>query len=114
MKILSPNVENKEVEYIVKNHIFVKVMDYGRKYMLKQIYIRAGMSTWYWIDLRPSESIDMSRDFKVQSFDEAINRAVNNRYCSVYDFDTLDEMLNSWQQIIYKDDITTLYKSTDA
>ena len=44
------------------------------------------------------------------SFDFAINRSINDPYCTVYVFKDCAEMMNNWEEIKYNDTITTQYK----
>jgi hypothetical protein len=88
-------------------------MDYGRKYILKEIKIEAGKHTWMWISFDSQEVLDISNLYnnnKICSFDNAINRSINDLYCTVYEFDNFDEMIKNWNKIRYESNITTTYK----
>lgn len=110
MRIFNPNV-GKEIVPIVKNHAYMYITDYGIKALLKEIKIGPGQHTWYWIKMDPNRFIDISEiNGYYCSFDNAINRAVNDPYCTVYGFDNYDEMIKCWEKIVYIDKITTVYK----
>lgn len=112
MKILLPNIRDTKIQYIPKNHVYVKVTDYGRCYILKEIYLGPGYHTWYWIEMSELIAIDISSlHYQPCTFDDAINKSVNNIYCIVYEFDNYSEMINKWGEIKYVDNITTVYKS---
>jgi hypothetical protein len=49
-------------------------------------------------------------EFGHSSFEDAINKAVNNPYCTVYAFDTHRDMAKHWEELVYLDTITTTYK----
>lgn len=113
MTVLDPNT-GKEVHYIVKGHVYVKVMDFHQKSYLKEIKISPGQRTWQWIKLEEEDYIDISDiDGRYCSFDNAINRAINNPYCTVYEFDSYAEMAKNWDKIKYQNTITTTYKEEE-
>lgn len=111
MNILKPN-SGKEVHYILNTHIYVKVWDYGKKFLLshwkqsKSTDTSIGM--WTWISLSEGEVSDIT-ELSHLSFEEAINKAVNNPYCTVYEFASYEEMAIHWEDIRYVDTITTTY-----
>ena len=111
MVILSPNTKEGVVN-VIKNHIFVSVTDYGLKEMLKEIIVSIGQHHWEWISFTSINPIDI-KDIgtRFSSFDNALNRAVNDVYSTVYEFDTIEEMVKEWGNIKYVESIKTIYKS---
>ncbi len=113
MKILNPNT-GEEIVPILKNHIYVSITDYGLKSWLKEIKINPGQHTWYWVEFIVSGIIDVSNiGSHYCSFDNAINRAINDSYCTIYEFNNYEEMIMSWNDIKYIDQIATIYKSKE-
>jgi hypothetical protein len=111
MKILNPNT-GKDIVSISKYSLYVSVMDTGVVRFLKEIKVDHGQHTWEWVSLKPSKFIDISEiDANYCSFDHAMNRAINDLYCTVYSFDTVEQMINNWDKIVYTDSIKTVYKS---
>ena len=113
MKIMKPNIEGKEVEYIDKSQVYVKVTDYNEISILKEIIISPGQHTWYWVPIKPSKTIDLTMldGGKYCTFEWAINRAVNDCYCTVYSFNDMDELMKKWVDVKYQDTIKTLYRT---
>lgn len=117
MDILQPN-NGKEVQYIISSNIYIKVWDYGKKTLLTNLKIPyaktsfegIGKSTWTWLNLTEGSCTDLSES-SWASFDDAINKAVNNPYCTIYVFDTYEDMAKHWGDIKYVETITTTYKS---
>jgi len=110
MKILHPNT-GQEFVPIVKYHLYVSVMDTGLKRFLKEIKIGPGQHTWYWVSFMPDRFIDLDGiDNSYCTFDNAINRTVNDAYCTVYEFENYEQMIKVWDEIRYVDNITTCYK----
>jgi len=113
MKILEPNT-GKEYVPILKSHFYVLVTDYKAKRFLKEIKIGPAQYTWEWVYFSTDHFVDISSiNDKYCSFDNAINKNVNNAYCTVYEFDSFDEMVEHWEDIKYIDKITTIYKSKE-
>jgi hypothetical protein len=113
MKILNPN-SGSETECIPKSDIYVRVTDYGSKYILKSIKVQPGQYTWYWVPFISSGIIDISNiGGKFCTFDFAINRAVNDAYSTVYSFNTLDGFIKQWEVIKYIESISTTFKGED-
>lgn len=113
MKILKPNT-GKDVVPIIKQHIYVKATDTKQISFLKEIKIDLGQHTWEWISFRSDLYVDVSEiNDRYCSFDHAINRSVNDVYCTVYEFESIEEMINNWSEIKYVDNITTVYKSKE-
>lgn len=113
MKVLEPNPVQGDC-YIIKSNVYVLIMDYGQIRFLKEIRIAPGQRTWYWIKLEENTCIDISNmNGKSCSFDYAINRAVNDPYCTVYEFDSYAEMIKNWNKIKYRSTIKTTYKQEE-
>ena len=113
MNILKPN-NGEEVQFIVSGHVYIKVWDYGKTYILTHLKIPnintpLSETIWAWISLDEGVTTDLS-ELSHSSFEDAINKAVNNPYCTVYAFDTYRDMAKHWEEIIYLDTITTTYK----
>ena len=116
MRILTPNKTNSEIEYVSISNIYVYILDYGRKFLLREVKLEPGRHTWIWVPLETQHTIDIS-DFynnnRVCSFNNAINRAINDMYCTVYEFKDIEEMIKCWKKIEYHSNITTVYKGTE-
>lgn len=113
MKILESNT-GKEFIPIAKQHIYVRATDTKQKMFLKEIKIGPGQHTWEWVNASTYYLINLDGiNDRYCSFDHAINRAVNDMYCTVYDFDNFEEMASKWDDIKYIDSITTVYKSKE-
>ncbi len=111
MRILQPNTE-EELVPIYKQHIYVSVTDFGLICFLKEIIVGPGQHSWEWIPLKADKSLDISGiDNKYRSFDYAINRAVSDLYCTIYEFKDFKEVVDKWEDIKYVDYIKTVFKS---
>lgn len=114
MKILKAKYNSdseNEVFYIAKNNIYVAVTDYGLKLWLQEIRIKFGNDGWYWVPLKQGNKIYIGNgEEQYSTFEEAINRKVNDLYCTVYEFDSFDEMIKNWNKIEYQDCIQAKYK----
>tara|TARA_Y100000310_G_scaffold57488_2_gene52744 strand:+ start:65381 stop:65740 length:360 start_codon:yes stop_codon:yes gene_type:complete len=115
MRKLEPQVQDKEIEYINKNDVYVRVMDLGEIAVLKEIIIAPGQHTWYWIPFNRSDPINIKpTEHDLTSFDDAINRSVCNPYCTVYVFESYTELLSNLKKLIYDDEtMPTVYKSRE-
>jgi len=115
MKILEPNVEGKEIEFIGTDQIYIAVWDHGLRFILYHISTGPGQSTWYWILMKEGSSpIDINPlHYKCETFDEIINKTINNMYCSVYQFKEYKDMVKNWDNIKYIEKKTTLYKAKE-
>ena len=119
MRILERNINKKtnkkDFEYIPRHHVYVRVLDHGPLFLiLKEIIIETGSKTWTWIFIKEDIPIDISEVISLKktcSFDNAINRAVNDPYSTVYEFENYKEMIEKWKEIAYKDEIKTIYIS---
>ena len=110
MRILEPNT-GKEIVAIGLHHIYIQAKDTGRTLFLKEIKIGPAQCTWEWVDFRSDRFVDLSGiSDRYCSFDNAINRSVNDLYCTVYEFKTFDEVASNWDNIKYADNITTVYR----
>ena len=113
MRILKPNTDEKNV-LIAKYHVYIFATDTKNRFFLKEIKIGPGQHTWEWISLRTDRYIDIgSIDNNYCSFNNAINKAVNDPYSTVYEFDNFDEVFKNWDNIKYVDSIVTIYKSQE-
>jgi hypothetical protein len=111
MKILEPNVGETHV-LIAEQHTYICATDTKQKLFLKEIKVGPGQHTWEWISLRTDRFVDISGiEDRYCSFDNAINRAVNDLYRTVYEFESPEEMIAHWDDIKYVDKITTVYTS---
>ncbi len=114
MRRLSPNTGDGTVP-VDKHHVFVYMTDYGRKALLVEIIVGPGQHHWDWVELRLNANsvIDISGiGDRYSTFDNALNRAVNDSYCSVYEMDDFNELIREWENIEYNaDSITTVYSS---
>lgn len=112
MRKLSPNTGDGFV-LVGKNHVFVYVTDYGLKKLLREIIVGPGQHHWGWIEISANKPIDLSDiGDRYSTFDHALNRAVNDSYCSVYEIDDFNELVEKWNSIEYSTDtITTVYSS---
>lgn len=115
MKILEPKPKQSGFQYICKNNIYVKITDYSLKFLLKEIIIGPGNHTWYWVPFSKDKAIDINpNNYKVASFDNCINKSVNDIYCTVYELETYDEMINNWNEIKHNEDrAPAIYRGED-
>ena len=110
MQILKPNVGQNVVTIPIHN-VFVSIIDYGKKSLLCPIKISVGQHSWCWITLKEGSEIDISGiGDRYCSFENAINREVNDPYTTVYMFETFDEMVREWDNIKYNSVIKTKYE----
>ena len=117
MKILNPITKKtgkQETIYINSNDIYVFVTDFGAIYLLREIKLEPGRHTWSWIPIvsKLETCIDISGVYntdKVCSFHNAINRSINDLYCTVYQFNNFDELFKNSDKVKYKNDIKTIY-----
>ena len=115
MQILKPN-SGKEIQYISKNDVLVKITDFGAIFFLKEIIIGPGQHTWEWIPLKEDRPIDLSgMDNKYSTFDHALNRSVNDPYCTIYHFISYSDFFGDYtkNEIKYYDNIKTRYTSVE-
>ena len=113
MRILKPN-NGKEFVPIAKQHVYVRATDTKQIMFLKEIKIGPAQHTWEWIVFKTDRLVDLSGIAdRYCSFDNAINRAVNDMYSTVYEFESFEELVDSWVNIKYIDGITTVYKSKE-
>lgn len=110
--ILHPNTGQK-IQYIVSSHVYVKVYDYGKRFLLTHLQVyNSGIyeDRWVWVSLREGEPTNI-KEFGHPTFEDAINKAVNNPYTTIYEFESFTDMMCNWKNINYIDTITTKYKS---
>ncbi len=113
MRILNPNT-GKETESIFKTDVYVLITDYKLKKLLIEIKVNPGQHIFIFSPLEKNKYVDMSEIFeKTYSFDNAINMAVNDPYCTLYEFSSYDEMVENWAKIKYVDNIKTKYKEKE-
>ena len=110
MGILNSNTK-EDVVLIIKNHTFLYVTDYNLKALLIEIVVAPGQHHWEWVKFSPIDYIDISDiGNRFSTFENAINNAVNDIYCTVYEFVDFDEVVKEWDSVKYIDNITTIYK----
>jgi hypothetical protein len=109
MDILKANNGN-ETQYIVNRHVYVKVWDYNKKFLLSHLKLSMTETIWVWIGLNEGTITEIG-ELSHATFEDAINKAVNNPYATVYGFDSYEEMAIHWEDIKYIDTITTTYKA---
>lgn len=116
MKILEPKPKKAGIQYICENNVYVKITDYSLRSLLKEIIIGPGNHTWYWVPLNKNKAIDInSNNYTIASFNECINKSVNDIYCTVYELETYDEMIKNWDEIKYKEDnVPAMYKGQES
>ena len=113
MKILHPNVTKSSI-MIQVSHSYVMATDTKKRLFLKRIKIGPCHYTWVWVSLEADHFIDVSDiEDHFCSFDHAINRAVNDMYCTVYQFNNNEDMVKHWKEAVHKECITTIYSSED-
>jgi hypothetical protein len=106
---LKPNTGQDRV-IVPRKNMFVFVTDFKKKFLLRQIYVGPGQHSWHWIPLQTAEEIDISDiGNRVCTFNNALNRAVNDPYCTVYMCDDFDDMVANWHLIVYQSGIQTVY-----
>jgi len=111
LRVLHPN-NGKDTILIDTSHIFVSVTDFGLIAMLREIIVSPGQHHWEWISLTNDRPIDVSRiGNKYSSFNNAINRAINDPYRTVYEFVSLEDI--HWDYIEFIDNIKTVYKAEE-
>ena len=113
LKILSNN-SGEEIVLVAIGNFFVYVTDYGAKAFLKEIIVSYGQHHWEWVSFNrniPVDIIDIGN--KYSSFDNALNRAVNDPYRTVYEFRDMEEAASRWEDIKYVDNIKTKYVSQE-
>lgn len=117
MKILEPNTGNK-VQAIYKNHVFAAITDYELLLLLIEVRVKFGeqKSTWIWMKLKEGSLLTVgSGEREYSSFDHAINKMVNDPYCTVYDCESYAEMMRLCDigELEYKETISTVYKGKE-
>ena len=109
MRILEPNIDKKVVP-ILKHHLYVLISDFRQRKFLKEVFLGPGQHSWEWIVLDAEKSLDISGiNNKYCTFNHAINKAINDLYCTVYEFENFEEMAKNWTNIEYIDGISTIY-----
>ena len=110
-RVLHPN-NGEDTVLIDTNHIFVAITDFGQKTMLREIIVSPGQHHWEWISLTNDRPIDVSGiGNKYSSFNNAINRAINDPYSTVYEFVSLEDI--NWEHLEFIDNIKTVYKAEE-
>jgi len=113
MRILKPNT-GQAVVPIAKYHVYIFATDTKNRFFLKEIKIGPAQHTWEWISLRTDRFVDLTDiSDNYCSFNNAINKAVNDPYSTVYEFDNFDEVFKNWDDIKYVDSIITIYEAED-
>ena len=110
MRILNPNT-GKKTESIFKTDVYVLITDYGLKKLLIEVKIGPGQHIFIFSPLEKNKCVDISGKIgKSCSFDNVINMVVNDPYCTLYEFNSYDEMVENWGKIMYIDNIKTKYE----
>ena len=113
MKILNSNT-GEDIVPVATNHVFVYVTDYGLKAILKEIVVDLGQHHWEWIAFSSNKPVDISDiGNRFSTFDNALNREVNDVYCTIYEFQDFNEVIREWDSIKYVDNIKTIYKAEE-
>lgn len=116
MRILHPNTGD-DVVPVNRNSVFVSVVDYGLKMILKEIIIAPGQHHWEWIEVdcpNPIKPVDLSKiGDRFATFEHALNREINDPYSTVYELNNFKELTMEWEKMMYIDNIKTVYKSED-
>lgn len=110
MEILKANKDKKEIRYLDKNKIYVKITDYGTAHLFMCIKVDFGVETWIWHPLKSDSRIDI-KNIKIRSFDQEITKSVYDPYCTVYIFSDFTELSAEWNKLRYVDDSSTVFKS---
>lgn len=113
MKILNSNTGEDFVP-VLQDHIFVYITDYRVTALLVEVIVAPGQHHWDWIVITTVSNISIdvsSLGDRFSSFDNALNKAVNDPYCTVYEFETFYDFAKEWESIEYVDNIKTVYKS---
>jgi len=111
-RILYPN-NGEDIVMVDKNHVFVSITDFGLKTVLKEIIVSPGQHHWEWISFAHDRPVELTElGSKYSSFDNALNRAINDPYCTVYEFVTLEDII--WDHVEFVDKIETVYKSEEG
>ena len=113
MTILKSNIDKALVTIPIYN-VYIKITDYGARFLLRSVKISPGQHTWVWVSLKEGAEIDISGiGDRYCSFDNAVNQSVNDPYETVYMFGTLDECIKNWSVIVYENSITTKYQGCE-
>ena len=113
MRILQPNT-GEDIVPVVKTNIFVSITDYSLISLLKEIVVAPGQHHWEWIGLNLRKPIDVSRiGNRFSTFDNTLNKVVNDPYCTVYEFEEMEDLILDWKSIKYVDNIKTIYKTDE-
>ena len=117
MEILQPNTGN-EIQAIYKNHVFAAITDYGLLLLLREVRVKYGdsKSSWIWIELKEGSLLTIgSGEREYSSFNDAINKMVNDPYCTVYDCESYAEMMRLCDvgELEYIETIATVYKGKE-
>ena len=114
MQILEPNTGEDNI-FIPKDDVYVYITDYGKLALLVEIETGTVLSKYYWFDLTRNRKINISQvSRECDTFETAINRAINNMYCTVYRFQNFGEVVIEWNKIRYIDNIKTIYKQKEV
>lgn len=113
MEILEPKSKNddKQIQNVSKNSLYISVTDYGSKSVLENIKIEPGVSTWFWHPVI-SRVIEYYK-LKMCDFDKALTLEVHNPYSTVYVFNDFEEALQNWDKIKYVDKGLCFYTSEE-
>lgn len=91
---------------------FAHVTDYGKIFFLKEIKVSPGQRHWQWVAFDSNTPIDISQlGDRYCTFNNALNRAINDVYCNVYMYETWEEMVYSSHALKYEDNVATVYEA---
>jgi hypothetical protein len=110
-RVLNPNTGD-DIVPIAMNNIFVSITDFGQITLLREIIVSPGQHHWEWMVINSNKPVDISDiGNRFSSFDNAINRSINDPYCTVYESSHFNEIIRNWDNLVYVDVITTIYKA---
>lgn len=110
-RALHPN-NGEDIVLVDTNHIFVSITDYGLKTILKEVIVSPGQHHWEWIAFSRDRPINISKiGNNYSSFNNALNRAINDPYRTVYEFVGIEDII--WDHIEFIDNIKTVYKAEE-
>ena len=107
MEILKQHHDDKKVDICV-DYLYVMACD-TKKIKILQMFKTSTMERiWSWVDTK-TRVINYSEDPN-GTFNDMINMAVNDMYCTVYQLEDFNEMIKEWKKIKYVDQGITIYE----